>query len=184
MGSAGFKEWAVVCAAMARGEQSILLRKGGIAEGRAGFAFQHREFFLFPTWFHEQAEKIRGPVRELPLQRTDEIALEVFVHVEVASLITSWETALALEPWHILQSEVVRERFQYDDAPGIHVAFIRAFRIAPPWIVPDRPAYRGCRSWVTLPDAPGSMSLQPVLSEDEHRRRREAFDRLAVAAAT
>jgi len=37
MESVGFKEWSLVCDAFGRGEQSIILRKGGIAEGREGF---------------------------------------------------------------------------------------------------------------------------------------------------
>jgi hypothetical protein len=37
MKSVGFKEWALVCEALGRGEQTIILRKGGIAEGRGGF---------------------------------------------------------------------------------------------------------------------------------------------------
>jgi len=32
-----FKEWQVIVDALAVGEQSLLLRKGGIAEGRGGF---------------------------------------------------------------------------------------------------------------------------------------------------
>ena len=32
-----FKEWHVVVEALAAGEQILLLRKGGIAEGRGGF---------------------------------------------------------------------------------------------------------------------------------------------------
>ena len=58
----GFKEWAVICRALAIGRQALILRKGGIAEGRAGFAFQHEEFFLFPTWFHEQLERTTLPL--------------------------------------------------------------------------------------------------------------------------
>jgi hypothetical protein len=60
MKSIGFKEWSLVCGALGSGEQSIILRKGGIAEGRSGFSFQHREFFLFPTFFHEQIGKVRS----------------------------------------------------------------------------------------------------------------------------
>src|SRR5438477_1344443 len=48
MESVGFKEWSLVCDALGRGEQSVILRKGGIAEGREGFSFRYREFFLFP----------------------------------------------------------------------------------------------------------------------------------------
>ena len=50
----GFKEWLVICRALAAGRQSIILRKGGIAEGRSGFSFQHDSFFLFPTLYHQQ----------------------------------------------------------------------------------------------------------------------------------
>ena len=32
-----FKEWAVVVDALLRGEQVIILRKGGLREGRGGF---------------------------------------------------------------------------------------------------------------------------------------------------
>ena len=64
MKSVGFKEWAIVCQALGEGRQSVMLRKGGIAEGRDGFAFRHREFFLFPTFFHEQVGKSRPDGRE------------------------------------------------------------------------------------------------------------------------
>ena len=47
-----FKEWAAVCEALATGRQSLILRKGGIHEGREGFRVEHREFWLFPTHFH------------------------------------------------------------------------------------------------------------------------------------
>ena len=60
MESVGFKEWAIVCEALGRGEQSIIVRKGGIAEGRDGFTFRHAEFFLCPTYFHEQVENTRA----------------------------------------------------------------------------------------------------------------------------
>jgi hypothetical protein len=49
MESIGFKEWSLVCNALGQGTQSVILRKGGIAEGREGFSFRRREFFLFPS---------------------------------------------------------------------------------------------------------------------------------------
>ncbi len=175
MESAGFKEWAIVCDAIGRGEQSVLVRKGGIAEGRAGFAFRHAEFFLFPTWFHEQLAKTRSSATTLPLQREGEIELRYFAKLELSGTVTSLETALALEPLHILQRNVVSERFAYDDAPGIHVAFVRAFRLSAPWIIPDRPAYGGCRSWVDLPELPREITMTPALSDDEHRAKLDHF---------
>jgi hypothetical protein len=175
MESAGLKEWAIVCEAMGRGEQSVIVRKGGIAEGRSGFAFRHSEFFLFPTFFHEQMDKVRGDGGEIPQARAGEIEIRFFSKVIAAEHITFWETAAALEPLHILQPSVVRERFDYDKTPGLHVALVRVFRFAPAWIFPDSPRYGGCRSWVPLPGHPEEMRFEPVLTETEHGERLEKF---------
>src|SRR5918998_1365741 len=107
MESVGFKEWALVCEALGRGEQTIILRKGGIAEGRAGFSFRHREFFLFPTFFHEQVEKIRGVRRELPQRSAGEVRINVFATVEEAAVVRSWDKVSALDAFHILHPDVV-----------------------------------------------------------------------------
>ncbi|HSH40299.1 MAG TPA: DUF1802 family protein, partial [Chthoniobacterales bacterium] len=172
MGSVGFKEWALVCEALGRGEQTIILRKGGIAEGREGFSFKHGEFFLFPTFFHEQVDKIRGGQREVPMRTDGETQIRFFAQVELAATIRSWEIAEALEPFHILRPDVVRERFEYDRAPGIHVAFLRVFRLGLAWNFPDARQYGGCRSWVQLPDVPPAhVGLEPALSESDHAAR-------------
>ena len=55
----GFKEWSYVCDSLTQGVQTLVLRKGGIHEGHGGFEWKHRGFFLFPTWFHTQGEKLR-----------------------------------------------------------------------------------------------------------------------------
>ena len=176
MKSVGFKEWALVCEAMGRGEQTIILRKGGIAEGRDGFSFKHWEFFLFPTFFHEQVGKVRGEERELPQALPGEIEIQFAATVELTATITSLDTAMTLERFHILQPEVVRERFAYDDAPGIHLAFVRVFRLRPPWSLPDARQYGGCRSWVQLPKLPDDRAVtEPVLSDSEHSARMQAL---------
>ncbi len=173
MQSIGFKEWAMVCEAFARGRQSIIVRKGGIAEGSAGFSFKHDEFYLFPTWFHEQSEKVRPTDILFPNQPVGEIEIQCRVRLECARVVTSWAVAEALAPSHILRSEVVRERFDYETTPGVHVALVRAFRLLPVWRFPDEKRFAGCRSWVNLPDVPPETRLEPVLSEDDHARRRE-----------
>src|SRR5437762_9342123 len=106
MQSIAFKEWALVCEALGRGEQTVILRKGGIAEGRAGFAFRHSEFFLFPTFFHEQIEKVRVNGAEIPKERKGAIEIRFFGRLVSVREIISWETATALEPLHILQELV------------------------------------------------------------------------------
>jgi hypothetical protein len=176
MQSFGFKEWAIVCEALGRGAQSIILRKGGIAEGRDGFSFQHREFFLFPTWFHEQLEKVREDEIEIPKQPAGTIGLKFFAKLELVRMIASPEVAVALEPLHILTAEVVRERFEYDQAPGLHVGLVRVFRMIPAWTFPNEKKYGGCRSWVPLPQWPSDLRFEPVLSDAQHDAVVEKFN--------
>lgn len=178
----GFKEWALVCEALGRGEQTILLRKGGIAEGRAGFGFRHEEFFLFPTFFHEQVVKVRTPDAEMPVQRVGEVEIRYFARLEAQKEITDWAQAAALAGLHVLAESVVRERFEYKGA-GLHVALVRMFRLKPAWTFPDVPAYGGCRSWVNLPELPASTEFEPVLSDARHAEIAEKF-RLVISAKT
>lgn len=175
MESVGFKEWAIVCDALRRGEQSILIRKGGVAEGREGFSFRHREFFLFPTWFHEQVEKVKVDV-SIPKIDSATVSIDLFAAVESMSVVSEWRTAEALEALHILRPDVVRERFEYDEAPGLHVAFVRAFRLGTPWRFPIEKRFAGCRSWVDLPALPADLQLTSILTNEQHARKRAAFD--------
>lgn len=178
MESVGFKEWAIVCAALGRGEQSLILRKGGIAEGQKGFGFEHDQFFLFPTYFHEQLEKTRPRPEMLPSAPDGEIEIKFFAKLEFAAFLTSWERVVALEPFHIWKRDVVRERFEYEEAPGIHAAFLRVFRLQPSWKFPDAPRFGGCRSWLELPALPNETKLAPVLSDAEHAQRLQEIRRV------
>jgi hypothetical protein len=176
--SVAFKEWAVVCEAIGSGRQSIMLRKGGIAEGRDGFAFKHREFFLFPTWFHEQLEKTTLPAGTLlPLQLEGEIEIRYAVILEWSRLVTDTARLPALREFHILHDTVVDERFRYDDVSGIHVAFVRGFRLTLPRRLAMQKSFGGCRSWLDLPGLEDA-ELMPVISDEEHAATRDALEAL------
>ncbi len=56
-----FKEWASVCDALLAGRQTIILRKGGISEGKAPGTFvpEHSQFWLYPTWVHQAEQGVR-----------------------------------------------------------------------------------------------------------------------------
>lgn len=178
MESVGFKEWALVCEALGRGDQSVILRKGGIAEGRDGFSFRHRDFFLFPTWFHEQREKVRAVDLDVVKPNPDCIGIRFFARIESSHLINSLRVAEALEPLHVLRPEVVRERFEYDDEPGLHVAFVRVCQLQDPWTISNEKKYGGCKSWVDLPGPPPELRLNPVLTDAEHDSRRDLLKSL------
>src|SRR5205823_8851132 len=100
MESVGFKEWAMVCEALGRGRQSIILRKGGIAEGRDGFSFKHNEFLLFPTWFHEQPQKVRHSGLEMPDQDPQTMTIKYAAQIDLSRAIALRHVAEALAPLH------------------------------------------------------------------------------------
>jgi hypothetical protein len=177
MESIGFKEWSLVCDALGQGAQSVILRKGGIAEGREGFSFRHREFFLFPTLFHEQLVKVRIPGGDIP-SPGHTIAIRWYAKVERALRINSAEIAEALAPLHILSIEVVRERFGYK-GDGLNVAFVRVFEISPVWVLQNEKRFAGCRSWIDLPP-PEEMTMRPVMEDATHKKVRTEFDRLVA----
>ncbi len=173
-----FKEWALICEALGNGTQSIILRKGGIAEGRAGFAFQHAEFFLFPTWFHEQLERTTlPPDTPMPAALEEEIEIAYAATVEWTRLVTDLAVVSRLRDLHVWRDEIVEERFHYDETPGLHVAFVRVFRVDPPQRLRMEKKYGGCRSWVELPGLDGA-ALVSVISDEEHARRRGALEAL------
>ena len=173
-----FKEWAVVCEALGSGRQSVILRKGGIAEGRDGFAFLHREFFLFPTRFHETLEKTTLPPGfALPAEREGEVEIRFAAKIEWTVFLSDSEQLGGLSDFHILRREVVEERFRFGEPSGIHVGFARIYRMSSPWILPMEKRFGGCRSWVELPDAP-VISIEPVLSDEENQRRSESLREL------
>ena len=171
--SAAFKEWAVVCESMGDGRQSIILRKGGIAEGKEGFSFQHKEFYLFPTWFHEQLSKTVLPeTTSIPPQLEDEVEIRYSVTLDWTRLVTDLNLLRGLRPFHVLHDRVVEERFNYDEKQGVHVALVRVFRLEPPRRLAMRKEYGGCRSWVAIPDFEEGTMVS-VISDEEHARRRK-----------
>lgn len=172
--SIGFKEWQVVCEALASGRQSVLLRKGGIHEGRQGFSFAHESFFLFPTRFHAIADQVReGKVTVMPeWQPGDTIRITHHAEALWAVTLTDWEKVAAMEPLHIYSEQTVRDRFDWEGkgmaSGSIHLALVRVRELAAPWEFPYETRYGGCRSWINLPEPPPGWhaSARPVLDDE------------------
>ena len=150
-----FKEWKLVCDVLATGEQSILLRKGGIAEGKSGFQWQHEDFFIMPTHFHEQAEQLKkdagGKSRELISADTDRVAFSLFARTQFTGRLTKWEDVERLDVFHIWKPETIRSRFDWGDEPGISWAQVEIWKLPEPWVLKNRKQFGGCRSWIDLP---------------------------------
>ena len=187
----GFKEWALVCDLLTSGQQSLILRKGGIHEGRGGFEWKHRGFFLFPTWFHTQAEKLRGDFAATafpPEEERTSVDIDGYAELSQVWKVTDWARVEAIASLHAWNEEVVRERFVYDDESCLHIALVRAWKLPRRWTFPYSKSYGGCRSWVNLPDEGLALLEQaaPAIGEDAWQvtaaRLREALGEPSTAA--
>jgi hypothetical protein len=169
------KEWAVVCAALASGRQTILLRKGGIDEGPHGFQPEHTEFWLFPTRFHQRADELTADTAAL-LEEVERgvppagvVRLGLYAAVDHVDLLQDEQRLAALDGLHILSPGTVAERFAYR-RPGLYVFTVRVYRCNEPFEISDAPHYAGCHSWVDLRNKLPTSGLTPVLEDEEFRR--------------
>jgi hypothetical protein len=174
--SDALKEWAVVCAAIEAGRQTVLLRAGGIAEDPGGFRVEHPEFWLFPTRFHQTADELVQEARPLledvaRLRPPDgQVRLSLYARVEGVHRLSDPDRLDRLEGLHILDADTVRSRFDYR-RPGLFVLTLRVHRLAVPLTIVDKPQFAGCRSWVELEEPVSTEGLRPILDDDEFAGR-------------
>lgn len=171
--NAAFKEWAVVCRALADGRQTLLIRKGGIEETKDGFQVTHRDFWLFPTYVHQKAADLIPAVHaefeevQKAQPPSDTVTFQLYATVEDAVKVMDLERLRALVGYHILSWDCIASRFHYRNKPGVHVMTIRVYRRPTPAPLKNTPGYDGCVSWVDLDQALDTEGCAPVLSDAE-----------------
>jgi len=178
-GLPAFKEWEGIVEALGHGAQIMILRKGGIAEGRAGFTPCHPKFWLFPTRFHQQWEKTKPGLRLFASPTPDavkEITLQYYAEVTDAVYLDSWAQVARLDEGHFWNEEILRERFDYRDRPGmepgLHLLIVRVSRINLPHRLAPAAAYEGCKSWIEVPADWTHDIAEPVVPGEEFATRR------------
>jgi hypothetical protein len=178
-----FKEWAVICRALAEGRQAILLRKGGIAEAAGEFVLEHTRFWLYPTYTHQQRDGIRPDALPLLAEALANrppagvVRLTHFGEVGGVYRVRDLTLALLLGHLHLWSEETVRARFAYRQ-PGLYVMAVRVYKAAEEFEVPVMPYYEGCRSWVELERTLPTEGAQPVLRGADFRDVQRSLDLL------
>ena len=167
------KEWSAVIAALDRGIQIFLLRKGGIVEARRGFEPRHAEFLLFPTFEHQHARYLKPECADL---LGDGAASETQVRITHFARATDvWRappSAAVLAGCHVWNEEFLRQRYEYRPDLPLFLLVVRAYRLAQPYDIPLRPSYAGCKSWVPLNEDVPAAAAEPVLADAEFAERR------------
>lgn len=173
--SPAFKEWHVIVEALGAGAQTLILRKGGIAEGRGGFKPEHERFWLFPTLYHEQVASTKSEAEKYshfdPPTKL-EIPLKYYAQITDAVFLEEPEALAALQPFHLWTPETIQERFDWSKQSGVHLLVLRVYRSRLVRRLKDSKEYGGCKSWIQVPVDLEQALGDPVIADEEFRTRR------------
>jgi hypothetical protein len=176
------KEWAVICKLLAEGRQTILLRKGGIAEAGGAFRLEHGAFWLYPTYVHQQRDGVRPellPVLNAAQQGQPRTGVVQFTHFATAPFafqVDRVEQLMGLQDLHGWSDETVHSRFAYR-RPGLFVIPVRVYCAAKTSELPETGEYAGCKSWVKLATELSTDNATPVLDDATVARVVERLNR-------
>ncbi|MDX1964246.1 MAG: DUF1802 family protein [Pirellulales bacterium] len=174
------KDWAAVCAALLRGKQTLLLRKGGIAEEPEGLRFDHSSFWVFPTQFHQNSEALQPsardwtPVAQSWAESPGRLMLPVFLQSVAVRQICSLDQLAPFAAWHVLSPATVEQRFLYRQ-PGLWLVLVRAYEPAVPLILENPDQYGGCKSWVRLPEPHEPLHPRVIVGDEQFADMQREF---------
>jgi hypothetical protein len=170
------KEWAITVRFLGTGRQILLLRKGGVLEQQDGFEVEHEEFFLFPTYLHQNAQALHPQALEefqtLKQESADRsIRFDTYAQVREVIRVRDLTVLRGLDGMHTLNFDAVSQRFHYRDRPGLHLMLLHVYRLPLPHRVENLPDYDGCVSWVELHTELSTLGAETVLPAAEFERR-------------
>ncbi len=188
MWNIGLKEWAVTVDAIARGDQTILLRKGGIREDGMHFKIEHEQFFLYPGHFHEGAALLKPEKQDLlagsELEDFESVVdLMVFAEIEEVLEVSTEDEVKALNQYHIWSDEFAEKRFNWKPLHPLNLIIVRAHLLQQPQALMVMPEYSGCKSWVEfIEDYPVGVTTPAI--PDRRFKAEVAAIKSALAAKT
>jgi hypothetical protein len=173
-----FKEWAFVCEAMKQGRQIVLIRKGGIREEEGVFQVNDPEFFLMPTYEHQNPDLLQGPyIADLEKMQTlpfdpRSVTIDAYAVVDTVRTCDDEDRLQELAVGHVWNEKYLRMRLNFNPYDPLYVLILRVYRLPAATTLPMRPEYGGCKSWVTLERPLSTADAVPALPDDEFRARR------------
>ncbi len=171
------KEWATVVEALGRGEQLVLIRKGGLIEPGSGFELVANTFVFYPTFEHQAVTYLRPRFQryfdEASARRAPEGQVRIDLYGVAVSSVRSHDPALIerLREFHVYNEAFLSQRLKWQPEQPLVVVVVRAFRLVTPHQLITAPRYAGCKSWVDLESAIPLEAAQPVLEEAAFQQR-------------
>lgn len=181
---AALKEWATVLEAMGRGEQLLLIRKGGLIEPGQGFELTAKTFLFYPTFEHQAVQYLRPPYQgyfdQAAARRAPQGHIKIELVGQAVASTRSTDVSLIerLAEFHVYNSAFALQRLKWQPEMPLAFVAIRAYRLPEPRVLPVNPTYAGCTSWVVLDGAQPLTGLVPALDDAAFAARLAALQRL------
>ncbi len=172
------KEWATVITALENGDQTVLLRKGGILETASGFQVEDRKFFLFPTYEHQDNSSLKSQfyryLADVREQKPRDGFNRITSYAEVLEEcdISSMGIIEKLSDFHIWSESYIVERMNWMPEKSMTAIFLKTYKISPVEIS-VLPEYHGCKSWIEL--NVNNQTGSAVLNEADLQKRLSEF---------
>lgn len=167
------REWTSVVDSVAQGRTHVLIRKGGIAEGKDGFQVRRSFFGLLPTLFHQV--KANDPGAEAPSPPS---VVGVIAQLVEAWSVTSTVSMESIAGFHGYSPEQLATRQQYKPDRPLNLMILRAFRLRHPLQIAPGEIRAVCRSWVDVPLAGGLGGIDPAAAIETSSNAIEQLQRL------
>jgi hypothetical protein len=174
-----FKEWAVACEAMREGRQILLIRKGGIREEGGTFTISDPEFFLMPTYEHQNAALLEPEyaprLKAIQAAPHNPYAVTIDSYAVADSILVARDDGqvLAASREYIWNADYVKQRFDFNPYDPLYLILLRVYRLSAAITLPMSPDYVGCKSWVTLERPLSTQGAVPAVPDAEFARRRD-----------
>lgn len=175
------KEWATVVHALESGDQTVLLRKGGILETASGFVTQSKKFLLFPTYEHQSLENIKPEfshhLEDAMKSKPQEGKNNITSYAEVISEadVSDMEKIKQLSKFHIWSDSYIKTRMDWMPEKPMKAIFLRVYKIDD-IAVDQKPEYQGCKSWIDI--NANFLSGKAALSESDLAEKRKSFEEI------
>ena len=154
------KEWSIICKALEDGNQTILLRKGGILEYKKGFEISQKSFMLYPTLEHQGAEYLQpkylqtyhllsGGNKSEEIQNNTN-TLRSIARIEAIQEFHDHEVLPELEKYHIWNEKYVNMRMNYNPKKPMNALLLRVYKLPQPITIDVNPEWAGCKSWIDI----------------------------------
>ncbi len=188
--SLALKEWAVAVKALSKGEQILILRKGGIHRTDKEFRVVHAEFLLYPTYEHQRRELVQT-TSHLDLEHTliesenpKLIEFSYWCKVTDKFEVSEQDVLDNIAPYHIWTSDYASKRLSWRPKQPLTIALLRMYSMERPQPLRVLDEYGGCKSWVELEREVQLGQMTPVLGDEEYEAQanviRRALDSMAA----